>query len=248
MKRKFFALALAGICLMAQGCQPKGNHEATDTIPMTGIRPAKLKTCHVAMDGITFTHALNGADTCIVQKNDTAITLRCAEKHDFFCDPNDGKLTQTNLPMLLAQIDNSRPFTLIAKVTPGFTTEGQYNAADLFVYANDTLWQKFAFEQDERGRHRIVTVRTQGTSDDNNHERITDSSIYLKLSSDTHTLACYYSSDQKEWQMARLYENNYPSTLWVGIASQCPQKGECISVFEDISISQTAVSDFRLGN
>lgn len=121
------------------------------------------------------------------------------------------------------------------------------NAADLFVYANDTLWQKFAFEQDERGNHRIVTVRTQGTSDDNNHERLTVPSVYLKISSDTHTIASYYSLDQKEWQMVRLYKNYYPGKIWVGIASQCPQKGECTSLFEEVSLQQTAVSDFRMG-
>ena len=46
-----------------------------------------------------------------------------------------------------------QPFTLIAKVTPEFTAEGLYNAADLFVYSCDSLWQKLAFEQDEYGNH-----------------------------------------------------------------------------------------------
>lgn len=43
---------------------------------------------------------------------------------------------------------------------PGFTPEGLYNAADLVVMANDTLYQKFCFEQDERGKHRVVALRT----------------------------------------------------------------------------------------
>lgn len=36
------------------------------------------------------------------------------------------------------------------------------------------------FEQDERGKHRVVTVRTVGTSDDNNHEVIEQDNIYYK--------------------------------------------------------------------
>ena len=36
------------------------------------------------------------------------------------------------------------------------------------------------FEQDERGKHRVVTVRTVGTSDDNNHEVIKQDNIYYK--------------------------------------------------------------------
>lgn len=91
-------------------------------------------------------------------------------------------------------------------------------------------------------------MRTQGTSDDNNHEKLTASVVYLKFSSDTHTLASYYSLDKKEWQMVRLYKNYYPAKIYVGVASQCPKAGSCTSLFEEISLEQTTVSDFRLGN
>lgn len=249
MRKAFILPALIAAGLAAQSCQQKNqekNMEEEVTADTTAIS-AKVASCNVRMDGITFTGALNGADTCVTVKDGRAIEFRCTEKLDFFCDPNGGQLSNTILPILLTEVDNTQPFTLTAKVTPGFTTEGTYNAADLFVYANDTLWQKFAFEQDERGNHRIVTVRTQGTSDDNNHERLTVPSVYLKISSDTRTIASYYSLDQKEWQMVRLYKNYYPSKIWVGIASQCPQKGECTSLFEEVSLQQTAVSDFRMG-
>ena len=39
-------------------------------------------------------------------------------------------------------------------------------------------------------------------------------------------IASYYSLDGKEWQMVRLYRNNYPKNLKVGISSQAPQKGQ----------------------
>ncbi|MFR9263142.1 MAG: DUF1349 domain-containing protein [Bacteroides cellulosilyticus] len=104
-----------------------------------------------------------------------------------------------------------------------------------------------AFEQDEYGNHRIVTVRTQGTSDDNNHDKLNVSSVYLKISSDTKTIASYYSIDKKRWNMVRLYKNYYPKNIYLGISSQCPQKGSCTSRFEEISLSHDNVSDFRLG-
>ena len=249
MRKAYIFPALIAAGLAAQSCQQKNQEKnmAEEVTADTTAVPAKVASCNVRMDGITFTGALNGADTCVTVKDGRAIEFRCTEKLDFFCDPNGGQLSNTTLPILLTEEDITQPFTLTAKVTPGFTTEGTYNAADLFVYANDTLWQKFAFEQDERGNHRIVTVRTQGTSDDNNHERLTVPSVYLKISSDTHTIASYYSLDQKEWQMVRLYKNYYPGKIWVGIASQCPQKGECTSLFEEVSLQQTAVSDFRMG-
>ena len=94
----------------------------------------------------------------------------------------------------------------------------------------------------------MVTVRTVGTSDDNNHEVITQDFIYYKISSDTHTIASYYSLDGKEWQMVRLYKNNYPKNLLVGFSSLAPQKGECVSEFSELSKSTDNVSDFRLGD
>lgn len=248
MKKTVILLALA-VGLTTQSCQQKTgtSTEALPTESVDTVPAANVTACDVHLGSLTFTHALNGADTCVTVKKDSTLEFRCTEKRDIFCDPN-GQLTNSTLPILLSAIDNTKPFTLTAKVTPGFTEEGVYNAAALFVYANDTLWQKLCYEQDERGQHRIVTVRTQGTSDDNNHQQLAVPAVYLKLSSDTRTLASYYSLDRKEWRMVRLYKNYYPNRLWVGVASQCPQAGNCTSFFEDVRLEQTAVSDFRMGD
>ena len=235
---------------MMQGCQQKTDGQAQEE-PVKVEDAASITNmaeCGIRLGGLVFTHALNGADTCVKVKEGNVLEFRCTENRDFFRDPNEGKLTNATLPILLTEIDNTQPFTFTAKVTPEFTPHGLYNAADLIVFANDTLWQKLCFEQDERGQHRIVSVRTQGTSDDNNHERLTASSVYLKISSDTHTIASYYSLDKKEWHMVRLYKNYYPAKMWVGISSQCPKSGTCTSLFEEVTLEQTNVGDFRMGN
>ena len=249
MNKSMIYLALMGALTM-QGCQQKaGDSVQTETgDAKVETTVTDLRACQVRLGNLTFTHALNGGDTCVEVRDKEVLAFRCTEGRDMFCDPNEGKLTNNTVPALFMEVDNTRPFTFTAKVTPEFTENGLYNAADLLVFANDTLWQKLCFEQDERGQHRIVTVRTQGTSDDNNHEKLTASVVYLKFSSDTHTLASYYSLDKKEWQMVRLYKNYYPAKIYVGVASQCPKAGSCTSLFEEISLEQTTVSDFRLGN
>ena len=241
MKKTIVLLVFAGMFAM-QGCKQKSDVQMDGSD--AGV--ANISKCDVRFNGVSFTGALNGADTCVAVKGDSILEFSCAEKRDFFRDPNGA--VSDNAPILLSAIDNTKPFTFTAKITPGFTKEGTYNAADIFIYANDTLWHKLAFEQDERGNHRIVTVRTIGTSDDNNHEKLDSASVYLRFSSDTRTLASYYSFDKKEWYMVRLYKNNYPDSLWVGISSQCPKTGICKSVFEDISLEQKSVTDFRMGN
>ncbi len=214
-------------------------NEATVEIP--------LQDCNIKFDNVDFTKSVNDAVDNVKIVGDSLLLI-CGEKKDFFCDPNDGILSNNTAPILLTEVNNTRPFTFTAKVTPEFTEEGLYNACDLYVYVDPTLWQKFAFEQDERGNHRIVTVRTQGTSDDNNHDIVETSSVYLKYSSDTHTIASYYSIDGNEWQLVRLYENNYPETVYLGLSTQCPMAKGCTGVFTDVSLTTDNVSDFRMGN
>ncbi|OUJ74536.1 DUF1349 domain-containing protein [Hymenobacter crusticola] len=204
--------------------------------------------CDIKLANIHFTKAINGADTLTKVDKNGRMAFRVGAKKDFFSDPNDGKLSNNTAPILLAKVDNTKPFTLVAKVFPGFTAKGLYNAGVLYIYSTDSFWQKHCFEQDERGNHRIVTVRTMGTSDDNNHDIVKSPSAYMKISSDTRTVASYYSLDNKNWQMVRLYKNNYPAAIWVGVSAQCPVDTGTVSHFEQISLTQNSVTDFRLGN
>ncbi|HEX8330331.1 MAG TPA: DUF1349 domain-containing protein [Hymenobacter sp.] len=246
--------AILGTLLLESCTENKAPAAATDTAASPGAMAAEDtarvsgRPCDIKLAGIHFTKAVNGADTLTTTDAQGGMDFRVGAKKDFFCDPNDNKLSNNTAPILLAQVDNSKPFTLVAKVTPGFTAKGTYNAGVLYLYVNDRRWQKHCFEQDERGNHRIVSVRTVGTSDDNNHDVVTGPTAYMKISSDTRTVASYYSLDQKTWQLVRLYKNDYPATLWAGVSAQCPVDTGTTSRFEGISLTQNSVKDFRMGN
>ena len=231
-------------CLLA-GCSSSAKQDATENVA-DSTNVTSFQDCDLTLCGIHFSKMLNDADSCVIEK-DGVITFTAPEYTDMFIDPNDAKLTQSSAKVLFAEVDNTKPFTFSSRIKPGFTPDGLYHAGDLVVMANDTLYQKFCFEQDERGKHRVVTVRTVGTSDDNNHEVITQDFIYYKISSDTRIIASYYSLDGQEWQMVRLYRNNYGKDLKVGICSQAPQKDICVSEFSELSLTSDNVSNFRLG-
>ena len=74
------------------------------------------------------------------------------------------------------------------RLSSGSLSKGSlYNAATFFVYANDSLWQKLCFEHGDHGEHHIVSVRTIGTSDDNNYDVVDSAkSVYFKNSSFLH--------------------------------------------------------------
>lgn len=212
----------------------------------TSAESSNLTDCNISLNGLKFTKSLNGADKQVSDSAGTVI-FRAKPQSDYFCDPN-GKISQNDAAILFMEVDNKKPFTYSAKVKAGFTENGIYNAAVLYVYANDTLWQKLCFEQDDRGNHRVVSVRTVGTSDDNNHDLLNGKEyVYFKISSDTKTIANYYSLDGQTWQMVRLYKNDYGDKVYLGICSQAPQSDECISTFENLTLTTDNVSDFRLG-
>ncbi len=201
------------------------------------------KPVTLAVPGMTFTRALNGAEG-LVKVAGQSLTLRSEAKRDNFRDP-DGTLANNSAPMLLAEVDNTKPFTLTGKMTPTFLAT--YDAGAFYIWVKDDLWLKLAMERDERKRVRMVSVRTTGTSDDNNHDVVTAKSVYLKISSDTKTVGFYYSLDNKTWQLIRLFKNEYPAKIWLGISAQSPTGNGTSALFQDLALTQTSIADFRLG-
>jgi len=201
------------------------------------------KAASIALPNITFTRSLNGAAEN-TKVTDGKLTLTSAAKRDNFRDPN-GKLSSNTAPVLLAEVDNEKPFTLTAKITPTFTET--YDAGALYIWVKDDLWLKMAMEMDEGRRTRMVTVRTTRTSDDNNHDVVTAKSVYMKISSDTQTVGFYYSLDRKRWQLIRLFKNDYPARTWLGVSAQSPLGNGTSSVFEDLSLTSNSITDFRRG-
>ncbi len=204
----------------------------------------KSEACHITLPGITFTRSLNGA-AAHANVEDGRLTLTSEARGDMFRDPKD-KFSSSTSPLLLAEVDNKRSFTLTAKITPTFLKT--YDAGALFIYVRDDLWLKLAMEMDERHKARMVSVRTIGTSDDNDHDVITEKSVYMKISSDTKTVGFYYSLDEKTWQLIRVLKNDYPASIWVGVSAQSPIGEGTSAVFEGLSLTTVSISDFRLGN
>ena len=199
--------------------------------------------CSIRHSNLTFTRSLNQAAENTSVENGK-LTLRSGPRCDNFRDP-DGKLSNDSAPILLTEIDNSQPFTLTARVTPTFND--RYDAGTLFIYANEDLWFKFAMEMDERRNTRMVTVRTIGTSDDNDHDVITQRSVIMKISSDTRTIGFYYSLDGRDWQLIRLFKNDYPAALWICLSAQSPLGNGNTVLFEEISLTPTSITNFRMG-
>lgn len=235
------------ISIIMTGCVGNGtgeNNACKENGNKSAVESAKLTPCDITIGGIKFLKTKNSAAGKIEITGDT-MKFVAGPQTDYFRSP-DGSVVNSSA-VIFTEIDNTKPFTFTAKVTPQFTEAGTYSAGVLYAYENDTHCQKLCFEQSEDGLHRIVTVRTNGTSDDNNHQIISGKYVYMRLSSDGTTLGSYYSEDGKEWHMARLYKNDFPEKLLLGISSQSPKDDGHTCYFSEVSLVDRATTDFRNG-
>jgi hypothetical protein len=53
--------------------------------------------------------------------------------------------------------------------------------------------------------------------------------------------------DNESWQLIRLFRNDYPAAIGVGISTQSPLGEGTSAVFEDVSLTKQSISDFRRG-
>lgn len=205
--------------------------------------PGPGRPCSLTVSGITFGRSVNDADQNAKVENNR-IVLTSATGANYFNAPDESRFN-ASAPILLAEVDNSKPFTFTAKLTTQLRET--YDAGALFVFVDNNLWHKFAFEMDEHMRKRVVTVRTTNTSDDNNHDILTGDSVYLKISSNGKQIGFYYSTDNEHWNLARIYKNTYPEVIWLGLSSQSPRGTGNQSVFEEISLEPASILNFRAG-
>ncbi len=192
-----------------------------------------------------FGFCINGPAGKVVKMTTDKIELTSEKETDFFIEPGAPPYQKANAPLLLNSVDNTKPFTFSFKVTPVHNVK--YDAGMAFIYIDKKNWLKFAFEADERMNKRIVTVKTKDFSDDNNHDVVKSKSVFMKISSDAKVIGFYYSIDGKEWQLVRVFKNEYPSVIKVGIGTQSPAGNGNSSVFEKIDFSEQSVTDFRMG-
>lgn len=150
-KHSYFGLLMS---ILMTGC--------AESKPDAAVEKGTLSSCNVKLSNIQFTQAKNGAENNVTVFNDT-LKFVAGPQTDYFRSPDGTAIN--NSPVIFTEIDNTKPFTFTAKVEPQFTLTGTYSAGVLYVYENDTHNQKLCFEQDENGAHRVVSVRTIGTSE-----------------------------------------------------------------------------------
>ena len=94
----------------------------------------------------------------------------------------------------------------------------------------------------------IVSVMTNGCSDDANCISVDGTEAWLQLSRKGNVFAVHYSLDGKQFKMARLTYLPMSSTIKVGFEAQSPVGSGGVRNFSDIDFRNITLNDIRNGN
>ena len=178
--------------------------------------------------------------------NGDSFTIYAPTKTDYYNNPvpYEGKLFEpmVNAPFLYTEVEGD--FVARVRVTPNF--ESEYDAACLMVLQDDNVWLKAAYELSNIGKA-LVSVVTNGVSDDANGCSIDAESVWLQVARVGKNFAFHYSPDGEKYDMVRLCTLPVGSTVKVGVQAQSPHGGGGERGFYGLTVERRTVEDLRVG-
>ena len=172
-----------------------------------------------------------------------ALTIKAAAKTDMFLDPQN-EYAVVNSP--LALFTPASTFMLSSKVKVDFKSD--YDAGVLVLYAGKNKWAKLCFEYSPQKKPTLVSVVSNGVSDDANHGEVGKNEVYLRISRlGSSVFAFHYSMDGKQWRLLRYFRLESNDAVRTGFSSQSPTGNSCVSVFSEIFYSSTKLKNIRSG-
>jgi len=173
---------------------------------------------------------------------DGTLTIVAGPQCDLFKDPN-GTVVKADSPRLL--FAPAGEFTLAAHVEVGF--QSTFDAGVLLIWVDADHYAKLCFELSPQSEPTIVSVVTNGLSDDCNSVPVAGNKAWLRVSRHGNALALHWSADGKYWQMVRYFTLHKLDGLKIGFSSQSPTGQGCRSRFSAIAYRPTGVPDVRSG-
>ena len=172
------------------------------------------------------------------------LELGAGPSTDWFCDPR-GSAPVASAPVAVL-VDRMTPVVVRCRVE--VELGATFDAAGLLAHYDDTHWVKFAVELDPQGRARIVTVRTDGWSDDANHLVLEAPASELRLAVDEHSLALHARPGSSgPWELIRYAAHPAPAPPAIGALVQSPTGEGTTARFGAITIEQRRLDELRDG-
>jgi regulation of enolase protein 1 (concanavalin A-like superfamily) len=174
---------------------------------------------------------------------DGTLQIVAGPSTDLFLDPAGGP-AQLGAPRLMTAVDGD--FQLSAYVKPDL--QATFDAGALVLHAADHRWVKLALERSPHGEAMLVSVVTDGLSDDANGRVVTGHGVWLRLSRIAAACALHASDDGVRWELVRHFAFVAPEGLTAGFLAQSPTGEGCAATFDDLEFAAETLADLRDGS
>jgi len=169
------------------------------------------------------------------------LTIAAPPRCDLFHDPA-GRPPETAAPRLLGPVEGD--FQLSARVRCTF--DGAFDAGALLLWADDARWVKLAFEVSPQGEPGVVSVITDGLSDDANAFAVADDAVWLRISRLGAAIALHGRLDGEPWRFVRHFALA-GAELRAGFLAQSPTGEGATARFDEIGFIPERLADLRSG-
>lgn len=173
---------------------------------------------------------------------DSGLRVFVPPKTDYFRNPN-GLQASDDAPFLWLPVQGN--FIAQVHVQPTFTAT--YDAGALMVRHNETRWAKTCYEDTDFGTHAVVSVVTNGVSDDANGVDLDADDVWLQIVRVGDLLAMHYALDGRVWHMTRYFALPMPREVMVGLVAQSPVGPGTAVDFLRFTVEQRNVENLRAG-
>ena len=184
-----------------------------------------------------------------VTLTDNRIEMLASPRSDFFCSSEsageEGITPESlcNAPYYYTELKGD--FVFKVKVSHDFVST--YDAAVVMIMKDMTCWAKSCFEKTGFDTHAVVSVVTNGESDDANGCNIEGNTVWLQAVRMGNSFAFHYSLDGEHFYMTRYFHLSVGETVKVGLVAQSPQGEGGIRIFENLTIEHKTVKNIRAG-
>ena len=162
---------------------------------------------------------------------------------DLFRDPG-GDEPASAAPRLLGPVAGD--FQLSARVRCTFA--GAFDAGALLLWSGDDAWVKLAFEVSPQGEPMVVSVATDGRSDDANAFVVAETeAVWLRVSRLGPAVALHARLDGEPWRFVRHLPLPARGDLRAGFLAQSPLGDGATARFDHIGFSPERLADLRSG-
>jgi len=178
------------------------------------------------------------------------LSARALAKSDFYRNPagdyeSDAEASLNAL--WLSGNPGNTDFQFSSKVTVDFDSD--YDAGVLSIWSDGKTWAKLCFELSPDKEFMVVSVVTQGASDDVNSFTVPVKHVWLRVSRTGHLYAFHASTDGKVWKLIRAFTlGKDTSEHRVGFLVQAPIGEGCDVIFEDFKFLPVALGNLRDGS